>query len=138
MAIPFEPDEIVRSLGDALINDINLIASEFVRIVVPASPVKTGHFRRNWQVNIGVPTGNELPGVDASGQATVVNAETRLRASVNRNPFLPVFIENNVPYAARLNSGSSTQAPAMFVEMALAAALRVGDNRRTDLPEARR
>jgi len=130
MAIPFDPDEIVRAIGEAIRDDVNAVGAEFGKIVVPASPVDTGHFRRNWQANIGFPSGQELPGVDKSGQATVTNIRSRLKGN-KRNPFTPVFIENNVPYAARLNDGYSRQAPAMFVEAALAAALRVGPRRST-------
>jgi hypothetical protein len=123
MAIPFDPKEIVRTLGVDLRKARELIGLAFVRDVVPSTPVRTGHARRNWQVNWGAPTGQELPGVDAAGGNTVINGEGRIKTGRRRNPFLPLVIENNVPYIGRLNEGSSKQAPPMFVERSIQLAI---------------
>lgn len=133
MAIEFDPDEIVRSIGASLIKEVNFIAGTFLGDVVPRTPVDTGHARRNWQVNISAPSGQELPGVDASGQGTVSTGKSKLKASTGRNPFSPVFIENNVPYIGLLNEGSSMQAPAMFVDLSLVAAVNARANSRENI-----
>lgn len=119
MAIEFDAREIARTIGNEIAEVREIIGTEFVRDVVPRTPVLTGHARRNWQANFGSPTRNELPGVDKSGQATISTGISRIKAGKQRNPFLPLVIENNVPYIGRLNAGSSRQAPAMFVELAI-------------------
>jgi len=123
MAIPFNSAEIMVALTSELAEAREVIATEFVKDIVPRTPVDTGHARRNWQVNWGVPTGNELPGVDKAGSDTVTSGVSKVRTGRNRNPFLPVVIENNVPYIGRLNAGSSKQAPANFVELSIVVAI---------------
>ena len=128
--IPFNSDEIIRTIGSELIQQVNLIAGTFLSEVVPRTPVDTGHARRNWQVNVGAPNGQELPGVDVSGSLTITSGKSKLVASKGRNPFSLVFIENNTPYIGRLNEGSSRQAPAMFVDLAITAAVNANANSR--------
>jgi len=123
MAIEFDPKEIARTIGREIQIVRQIIGTEFVRDVVPRTPVLTGHARRNWQVNFGAPTGNELPGVDRNGGATISTGVSRMRTSLTRNPFLPVIIENNVPYIGSLNAGSSRQAPTNFVELSITRAI---------------
>lgn len=110
-------------LGEDLKKARETIGIAFVRSVVPATPVRTGKARRNWQVNWVSPTGQELPGVDAAGGNTIINGEGRIKTGRRRNPFLPLIIENNVPYIGRLNAGSSRQAPPMFVERSIQVAI---------------
>ena len=125
MAIPFSPREIVGSLTKELRDARNDIGIAFVRDIVPRTPVDTGHARRNWQVNFGAPNGQELPGVDKAGSNTVVNGVSRIKSGGRRNAFIPLIIENNVPYIGRLNEGSSKQAPPMFVELSIRRAINV-------------
>lgn len=119
MAILFDPKEISQAIQDDIRAVREIIGIAFIRDVVPRTPVLTGHARRNWQVSWGVPTGNELPGVDKSGGATIANGVSRMKTGRSRNPFLPVIIENNVPYIGKLNAGSSRQAPSNFVELSI-------------------
>lgn len=123
MAISFSPKEIVRTLTKDLGLARNTIGEAFVRDIVPRTPVDTGHARRNWQVNFGAPNGQELPGVDKAGGNTVINGVSRIKSGGQRNAFLPLIIENNVPYIGRLNAGSSQQAPPMFVELSIRKAI---------------
>ena len=123
MSIPFDADEIIEAIGNDLVEQVNQLGISFVTNVVPRTPVRTGHARRNWQVNLGSPNLQELPGFDFAGANTIANGITRLRASSNRNPFTPVIVENNAPYIGKLNDGFSPQAPAMFVESALLVAI---------------
>jgi len=123
VAIPFDPAEIVRAIERELQEVRTVLGTEFLRDVVPRTPVDTGHARRNWQANYGAPSGQELPGVDQAGQNTIQSGVARIKSGEKRNAFLPLIIENNVPYIGRLNEGSSRQAPAMFVELSIRRAI---------------
>jgi menaquinone-dependent protoporphyrinogen IX oxidase len=91
----------------------------FSRLIL-ASPVDTGRFRGNWQMDVGQFNEQVLDGLDKSGQATIATNVAKL---AGKNPFTAVYIENNLPYAGRLNDGWSKQAPAGFVETAIDQAL---------------
>lgn len=86
------------------------------------TPVDTGWARSNWIPNIGEPI--EAP----VGSRSNVNTAPQNQAlgqvanySLNKGR---VYISNNVPYILRLNEGYSKQAPAGFVQRAVAKAVR--------------
>ena len=84
--------------------------------VVEKSPVDTGHFQNNWLVSIGGADGQivPLPG-DFSGE----NAST-LASYMAGEGFPEIVIQNNLPYAARLEDGYSSQAPSGMVALTVA------------------
>jgi len=88
--------------------------------VILVTPVKSGHARANWQIGLGVAETKEIDEEDISGQATIA----RNNAEINRSlPREAIFISNNVPYIQELNRGSSSQAPAQFVQIAVQEAI---------------
>ena len=98
--------------------------------VVLRTPVDTGRARANWRTNIGgplvapvtsFPVGKKgSSGAAAAGQA-INDANTKMNGYKGG---APVYLSNNLPYIGRLNQGHSKQAPAGFVESAIAAGLR--------------
>ena len=76
-----------------------------------ATPVDTGRARANWNPSLNVP-------------------DTTVREPNQKRSLVPVaaafkltdtiLISNNLPYIRRLNEGSSKQAPAGFVDLAIA------------------
>lgn len=128
--IEFDPDEITLAIEKDVVDIIRQDAANILRSVIFVTPVgrpelwqmpapetyTPGHARRNWQVNIGTPSGRELPGQDRIGTAALSNGISKLRAY---RRLQPIYIENNVPYINRLNQGWSTQAPPRFVEKAI-------------------
>lgn len=75
------------------------------------TPVDTGHARANNVPDVGTPTGIEVMG-DAGHAAGVVAVMSSALED-------DLYEANAVPYFPRLNLGSSTQAPAGFVEAAV-------------------
>jgi hypothetical protein len=75
------------------------------------TPVDTGHARANNVPGVGTPTGVEAmdDAAHAAGVIAVMSSELED----------DLYEANAVPYFARLNLGSSTQAPAGFVEAAV-------------------
>lgn len=71
-----------------------------------------GHFRANWQLSIDTPVANEIPGVDPDGS----EALGRIVAAVpDEASGLVYYLQNNAPYARRLEDGWSRQAPTGLV-----------------------
>lgn len=133
--IPFDPTEIMVALQDATAEVVQEVANAVLRTVVLASPVGDptlwqnpkpppgyvgGSFRKNWQVGVGDAPLGEVEGVDPSGAETIQLGAVAIAGLVKGTDDI-VYIANNLPYGNRLNNGHSTQAPAGFVEQAVAA-----------------
>ena len=116
MAEKFNVDAIMKLVERHLIHETDELALAIMENFLIYAPIDTAHFKRNFQLAIGTPLLNEIPGVDMAGTATYNNAQSVLRAASRRNPYLPVFITDNVPYANRLADGWSSQAPEGWVE----------------------
>lgn len=102
---------------------IRRLASNITAELIETTPVDTGWARANWIPQLGVPLLEDLTGIaptsaevaaaagqQAAGQAEIAGYTIEVGA---------IFISNNVPYILILNDGSSTQAPPMFIEMAI-------------------
>ena len=82
------------------------------------SPVDTGRFKGNWNVSLGAPnystikTATSTP-LGASASKSIVSELLKIDGTK------PVYISNGLPYAARLESGYSTQAPFGMVDITL-------------------
>lgn len=110
------------------------IALAIDQAVVTATPVDTGRARSNWLVSLEEPSENEIePYVEgekgSTGNENISAALAQGRDVVDKyGPGDTIFITNNLPYIQQLNAGSSSQAPAGFVEQAVdAAAAAVGN-----------
>lgn len=87
---------------------VRYLSLELLRRLVLRSPVDTGRFRANWQVDIGQAPEGTLETTDKGGASTVSRGDTKL-AAVQAGQ--SVFLVNNLPYAQVLEDGSSSQAP---------------------------
>lgn len=101
--------------------------------VVLTTPVDTGRARSNWLVSINISDNKTIeayvPGKKGSTGSENVQAAIDHGKSVIAT-FKPtqdtsIIISNNVGYIGPLNDGSSVQAPAGFVERAVADAVAV-------------
>lgn len=84
--------------------------------IIVATPVDTGHARANWIVGIDAPISKEISEEDKGGEATVARNAAIIRGA---KPRKQIILSNNVPYINVLNEGSSDQAPAQFVKLAI-------------------
>lgn len=105
--------------------------------VIDRTPVDTGEARSNWLPSLGVPIrGTIAPytpypkgskgngrgvGERANAQAAKLRVDGALKA---RQPGQTFIVQNNVEHIGLLNAGSSAQAPALFVELAVQAGVR--------------
>jgi hypothetical protein len=94
--------------------------------VVLSTPVDTGRARSNWQVQLNSPNttvrsayspGKKLGKGDSSNASAAI-AQGSLVIGQSK-PGDSIYVSNNLDYIAKLNAGSSAQAPAQFVEEAI-------------------
>ncbi len=124
MATPAQFAKRMRQLADRVEVRAGKVVVQTAQIisqtVILATPVDTGRARANWQVGLGAPVTVETAETDRSGGSTIARNEARLRL---RKSEKTIFLSNNVDYISDLNAGSSSQAPANFVELAVQAGL---------------
>lgn len=118
---------VVRDLNGFVERTVKRIALNVVANLQEDTPVDTGWARANWIPQIGSPfegtagtrTAAEAGNVD---QATQAFGIAQVATGYRLGP--PIYITNNVPYIETLNEGSSSQAPAAFVQAAILRAVR--------------
>lgn len=110
----------IQALSNRIEKNINttvrktaIVASQ---TVIHATPVDTGRARGNWFVGVGAPIRDESDDTDQSGTNRINANNSKINTRKSRQT---IFISNNLPYIQKLNEGSSSQAPANFVEQAV-------------------
>jgi hypothetical protein len=111
--------KVERNADKAVRDTVNAIAP----VLVYATPVQTSRARANWQGSINAPITTVLygkpdkpPTVDSGATMGITSLKA---AAVAYRPGSTVYMVNNVPYIGKLNRGSSAQAPAGFVLLAV-------------------
>ena len=84
------------------------------------TPFKVGWARANWVITATNPSTGTVGSPDAPGPGNV-GAAAILGYKLGQGL---IFVANFVPYIRKLNAGSSTQAPAAFVQLQTAKALQ--------------
>lgn len=95
------------------------LALDLFSVIMVRSPVDTGRFRGNWQIDISVPALTALARFDRAGQATILEETQKLLVWKLGQT---ISFRNNVPYAVRLEYGYSGQAPSGMVRITIAEA----------------
>ncbi|WVW77406.1 tail completion or Neck1 protein [Stenotrophomonas phage vB_SmaS_Bhz59] len=116
--------------ADRLTRTVALAADQ---AVVVSTPVDTGRAKSNWIVELGsAPSDTIEPYAEGEfGSTAAENEQAALQqgesviAGYNGDLNVDIHITNNLPYIEELNAGSSYQAPANFVEIALVEALSI-------------
>ena len=85
--------------------------------LVMRSPVDTGRFRGNWQLQLNdIPSGI-VETVDRDGGPTITTGESELAGAAIGDA---IYITNNLPYAQVLENGHSQQAPTGMLAITVA------------------
>lgn len=101
------------------------VAETIVKELATKTPVDTSKAISNWQVTLDVAATAEINAYfegskgstySASSSETIQNAIAALH---KKKPGQTIYITNNASYIRKLNDGSSTQAPAGFVQAAV-------------------
>lgn len=101
--------------ADKVVRKAALVADQ---AVVMQTPVDTGRARANWIANLNAPNASTTEGTDKGGGKAIQQA-AGVVAAYDGDRDTAIHITNNLPYIMRLNEGSSYQAPADFVRIAL-------------------
>lgn len=119
----FDPSSFVGLVEKDLVKYTRILGMAMLREIVIRSPVGNpdlwkgkpppgyvgGAFRANNQVSIGEPIYTYTDEIDNDGQSTIAKGQAALAKA---NPYSIIYIQNNRPYAERLESGDhSKQAP---------------------------
>jgi hypothetical protein len=100
------------------------------QILVTSTPVDTGRARSNWIVGAG-PSNRIIDAyVPNSGSGSAEGALRQARAFLDSTDVSVIYISNNLDYIQYLNEGTSAQAPAGFIEAAVAEGRRYVQNMR--------
>lgn len=85
--------------------------------MVVMSPVRSGRFRGNWQYGTDAINTSISGADDKSGRTSLNRIQAGVRGWV---PGQTMYLTNSLPYAQRLESGWSGQAPAGMVKVTIA------------------
>lgn len=98
------------------LNDwVIMIATDALAGVVEKSPVDVGTFQNNWLVSIGSAAAEtiDFPGSFLGENGTVI-------ASYAASEGFPmIYLQNNLPYAGKLDDGYSNQAPQGMIALTI-------------------
>lgn len=135
-----ENDMFVESINafitKAKANQDQVIRAASIRILtrlVMMSPVDTGRFRGNWQVTFDAPASSPLAVLDADGGNTIAAGSVIIESF--RVGMKAVYFTNCVPYAYRLETGYSQQAPGGMVRITAAEFQQFFDAAAKELPQ---
>lgn len=102
------PTAFIDQIESDLTKQARIIAMALLGEIVLRSPVDTGRFRGNTVVSIGSPILSNSDTVDKTGSSTISAGQAVL---AGLKPYTVVYIQNNLPYAEKLENGHSKQAP---------------------------
>lgn len=123
--LPLVSNELAKQAALAIVQDLLLI-----------TPVDVGTALSNWQVSLDFPSAIVIPAFVPSPRGRTINGKWQHATSIevtrennastsmslasalisSKKPGQPLFITNNLPYIRVLDSGSSDQAPAGFID----------------------
>ncbi|EKT4568459.1 HK97 gp10 family phage protein [Pseudomonas putida] len=102
------PTAFADQIESDLVKQARIIAMALLGEIVLRSPVDTGRFRGNTVVSIGSPVFSNSDTVDKTGSSTIAAGQAVL---TGLKPYTVIYIQNNLPYAEKLENGHSKQAP---------------------------
>jgi hypothetical protein len=98
-----------------IIEVVKNVTAHALRRIVQRSPVDTGQFKANWYTSIGRRYGYVTKRTDYTGQLSISRGMRMINQYGVDNVIRPIYIQNSLPYASRLENGYSTQAPSGIV-----------------------
>lgn len=99
------------------------VALDLFSRIVSRTPVRTGRARASWNISLGSPDEDtrpvgEYPSLQTNPAGVAEEKAGQALGSMTQAEI--IWLSNSLPYIEKLNGGSSVQAPANFVEIAVA------------------
>ena len=94
---------------------VQFVATEGLAMAQGLSPVDTGQFRANWLASVGQRDGRVFEGPDPAPAQISVGAIAAYTGG--KDGFPVINLQNNLPYASKIEDGSSLKAPAGVVNL---------------------
>ena len=112
---------VIESLEGFTEKLVSRLALNITALLISDTPVDTGWARANWVPSVGSPRERTAGTREAAEDGRIdLGPQTTGQLEVSTYKLgSDVFISNNVPYIGRLNAGSSSQAPAAFIQSAI-------------------
>lgn len=117
MSWSIPPTAFIAQIENDLVTQARIIAMALLGEVIQRSPVDTGRFRGNTTVSIGAPVFSNTDNLDKGGSGTIKAGQSVL---AGLKPYTIIYIQNNLPYAEKLENGHSKQAPSGIFGLAFA------------------
>ncbi|MCF5226573.1 HK97 gp10 family phage protein [Pseudomonas syringae] len=111
------PTAFIAQIEGDMTKQLRIIAMALLGEIVSRSPVDTGRFRGNTTVTIGSPVFSNSQTLDPTGSTSISKGASVLGGL---KPFSIIYIQNNLPYAEKLENGHSKQAPSGVFGLAFA------------------
>ena len=97
-------DKAQKEINEQLAKIMRATAIKTFNKIVQAAPVDTGRFRQNWAATVNTP------------DFSVVTKDSSIRQQIGITKITDVlYLTNNLPYAQKLEEGSSQQRPSGWV-----------------------
>jgi len=115
------PEDLAAAIERHIAGVVSSIGRAVTGRVVDATPIDTTHARSNWIPSIGTPHEGEAGSKESPSSVEQSVGLAQLQSY--RLEQGDIFVTNNVPYMGALDSGSSPQAEAGFIDDAIVEAL---------------
>lgn len=116
MTFALDLSRIEKSIAGDIAEFMQKTVFEIYKGVTIKSPVDTGRFKGNWNINIGAPNYTVQQSATSSPYGTAQSVTSEL---FKIDGTKPVYISNGLPYAAKLETGYSKQASIGMVDITL-------------------
>lgn len=118
-------------VGNSTTKMVRRVALSIDTALVMETPVDTGRAKSNWIVAINFSPDRRIqayaPGskgsTETANMMAALSQGERVITGYESGKDQEIYITNSLPYIGELNEGSSYQAPAMFIQTAIAAAV---------------
>lgn len=120
-----DPNVLMVDIRGWAYRQARAVALELIESLYEATPVDTGFAQSNWVADTSLNQGiyGSKNAIDSGEYIASLAIISTWNPEANPN----MFISNSVPYISKLNDGWSAQAPAGFIEEAVARAESVGE-----------
>lgn len=105
----FKPSDFMKTVDEDVGKKLRILSLALLTEIVQRSPVDSGRFRANNVVSIGNPNNTFTDDKDKTGVPTMQAGNAVIAQG---KPYSVIYIQNNLPYAEKIEHGHSEQAAA--------------------------